>query len=270
VAEAWGRPLLAVALVMYVGPHAWVVLSGYLFASMVNCLLFGCVPMFSAQRRRNTEEILSPETLQALRKYSQPLMPLGLVGWVSNLSDRYLIGGILGMHQAGIYSAIYGLVSRPFLMAQGTLELTLRPVYFEAVVAGNRRREWHLYRRWFALNALAGVLLVAVFMGGGEVIVENLLGKEYRGSVVLIPYIALGHMLLIMAYNFNSYLYAHQYTRQILILGTIGAMISVVVVALCASVWGLIGAAASCVVYFASQAGILAWFIWKKERHETL
>lgn len=266
VAEAWGRPLLAVAFVLVFGSHAWTVLAGYLFASMINFLLFGGAPLLRAKRDRHTEKALSPEVSDNVRRYTRPLMPHGMVGWLNSLSDRYLIAGILGMHQAGIYAAIYGLISRPFLMVQGTLELTLRPVYFQAVAAGERKREWHLYRRWLFLNTLAGVILVTVFILASELIVSLLLGKQYAGSVALIPYLAIGHLLLITAYNLNSYLYAHQYTREIFFISTATAVVSVALAALFASLWGLTGAAGACMAYFGVQAGILAWFIWKNER----
>lgn len=269
VAEAWGRPLLAVAYVLFFGSHSWAVLAGYFSASLVNFFLFGGAPLVRAKRKRHTEKELSLKVLDKVRKYSRPLMPHGLVGWLNSLSDRYLIAGILGMHQAGIYAAIYGLISRPFLMVQGTLELTLRPVYFQAVAAGEKKREWYLYNWWLLLNTLAGVILVTVFILASEFIVRLLLSKQYAESVTIIPYLAIGHLLLITAYNLNSYLYAYQYTREIFFISTATAVVSVVLAALFASLWGLTGAAAACIAYFGVQAGILAWFIWSKERRSA-
>ncbi|MDF1553818.1 MAG: oligosaccharide flippase family protein [Deferrisomatales bacterium] len=266
VAEAWGRPLAAVLLVIVFGASAEAVLSGYLLASFSSFLLFGVPPLLRARRGRVSEEPLSPTVIDTVYRYARPLMPLGIVGWVNTVSDRYLIAGILGVGQAGIYAAVYGLISRPFLMAQSTLELTLRPLYFEAVTAGDRRREWRLYRRWLALNVFAGFLLLGIFMGGSDWIVRHLLGARYSSSVTLIPYLAIGHVMLITAYNLNSYLYAHQHTKEMFFISSAGALVSVFLVASFAATWGLPGAAAACIAYFALQAGISAWFIWSRER----
>ena len=266
VAEAWGRPILAVAFVWLYGAHAWTVLSGYLAASTLNFFLFGCAPLIHAKCNRKTETTLAPHLIDTVRKYSRPLMPLGLVGWVSSLSDRYLIAGIIGVQQAGVYAAIYGLISRPFLMVQSTLELTLRPVYFQAAAAGDRRREWRLYSRWLTLNTLAGIMLILFFISASQLIVEYLLGEQYKKSIVLIPYLAIGHLLLITAYNLNSYLYAHQCTKEIFFVSAVTAVVSVAIVALFANLWGLIGAGIACIAYFGVQASILFWFIWQRER----
>jgi O-antigen/teichoic acid export membrane protein len=151
-------------------------------------------------------------------------------------------------------------------LVQKTLELTFRPIYFQAVASENKRSEWRLYRFWFALNTLAGIFLLIVFVGGSGLIVEYLLGDQYKGSVVLIPYLATGHLLLITAYNLNSYLYAHQHTKKIFFFSLVTAIASVIIVVLFANLWGLIGAAAACIAYFAIQASLLLRFIWLRER----
>lgn len=266
VAEAWGRPLAAVASVHSFGPHTWAVLTGYLASSGVNLLLFGGMPLIRTCQAIRRGESLPSAALDDVARYCRPLVPMGLVGWISSLSDRYLIAGILGMHQAGVYTAIYGLITRPFLMVQSTLELTLRPVYFKAVTEGDRHGEWRLYRRWLALNALAGLTLFLVFGCASDLIVENLLGESYRSGAVLIPYLATGHVLLITAYNLNSYLYAHQHTREIFLITALTAVVSLGAVALFASLRGLTGAAAASIAYFGFQAAVLGGFILAKER----
>jgi O-antigen/teichoic acid export membrane protein len=266
IAEAWGRPLLSVSFVLLYTPSTWAVLSGYLAASTLSFFLFGLMPLIRSSRARINEKALSAEDRETVKSYSRPLMPLGLVGWINALSDRYIIAGIIGVHQTGVYSAIYGLISRPFLMIQSTLELTLRPIYFHAVSAGERLLSWKIYLRWLALNTIAGALLVVAFISAKELIVTYLLGEKYQQGVGLILYLSAGHLLLITAYNFNSYLYAHQNTKEIFLISALTAGLSVVMVAAFAFQWGVVGAAGACIGYFGTQAAILGWFIWRKER----
>ncbi len=264
-AEAWGRPLFAVMFVLLFGASSEAVLGGYCLSSGINFALFGCQELIHASKNgRGTE--LSQSIGHKLKHYSRPLIPLGIVGWLTSLSDRYLIAAILGVNQAGIYSAIYGLISRPFLIAQSILELTLRPVYLEALAAGDKNHEWQLYRRWLILNTVAGLLLLAAFVGGSGLIVENLLGERYSNSITLVPYLAIGHVFLIIAYNLGGYLLAHQHTREIFLISCATAVISIVFVAIFTSIWGIIGAAAACIAYFGIQAFSLALFIWSRER----
>jgi O-antigen/teichoic acid export membrane protein len=266
VAEAWGRPLLAVAFVLAFGSHAWAVLFGYFSASIINFFLFGFVSLVRTMRRRHMEITLSPEILSSVRKYCRPLMPIGLVGWVNALSDRYLIAAILGMHQAGMYAAIYGLISRPFMIIQGTLELTLRPVYFQSVAKCDSRSESEYYKSWLTLNALAGLILLLFLISCGENIVYYLLADTYHKSAKLIPFLAIGNFLLIVAYSLNGYFYAHEHTKILFIVSVATAFLSLITVAAFSIFWGITGAAGACIVYFGFQACVLASLLWKYKK----
>jgi hypothetical protein len=134
--EAWLRPVAAVLLVLWLGESAESVLVGYLCASLGLFLLFRLVldkvPDF-AERSKATVPIHETDLANRMARYALPLVPLAFVGWISAQADRYLIGGMIDLAAVGIYSAMYGLVSRPFLLTGTTVELTLRPVLYQAI-----------------------------------------------------------------------------------------------------------------------------------------
>ncbi len=123
LAEAWGRPFLAVLAVQYLGVSVEVILIAYALTSSLILLTFYLA----------TDPEVSPQEGDARRtaafcRRNRPLLVAacadGRSGWMNGLGDRYLIGGMLGLEEAGVYAAVYGLMSRPFLMASGAVELT--------------------------------------------------------------------------------------------------------------------------------------------------
>ncbi|MEY2410167.1 MAG: hypothetical protein QOF48_2837, partial [Verrucomicrobiota bacterium] len=135
--EAWARPAGAIVLVLALGATPSAILWGYLLATAATLTVFMlCVKREGLPAPGQVAEV-TPELTRGIGSYVLPLMPLALVGWVSTLSDRYIIGGLIGLDQVGIYAAAYGLVSRPFLMSGSKNTKKLSPLYYGKVSAGD-------------------------------------------------------------------------------------------------------------------------------------
>jgi O-antigen/teichoic acid export membrane protein len=193
-------------------------------------------------------------------KYAVPLIPLGLIGWVNNLGDRYLIGATLGLAQAGVYAAVYGLSSMPFMAVGGTIEQALRPVYQSAVVDGNSEHARKIFGLWlFAVSAICacGVLLYAGFH---DEIARLLLGESYRYAAKIMPWIALGYAIRSVSYVFERVCYAYGDTKQVLIIQIAAGAVTLVATPAGALVWGLKGAAVAVPIYFSAQLAAAIYF----------
>ena len=139
VVEAWVRPVAVVAVVVFLTTQVSAVLIGYLIASVVAYLLF-----FHVVVQKNDlagESGLGREDREN-RAQSLELCIAAGAGCCSRLgqclADRYFVGGVLGLAEAGSYAAVYALVSRPFLMLSGVIEQTLRP----SLLRCHRRRRF--------------------------------------------------------------------------------------------------------------------------------
>ncbi|QOJ33616.1 MAG: lipopolysaccharide biosynthesis protein [Nitrospira sp.] len=264
ISEAWIRPLSAVFAVTFLGPRTEVVLGAYAVGSAAT---FAILKKRGSQTRYLRSEF-SSEKAQDIQKhfwaYAHPLMPQGIVGWLSALADRYILANLVGLYEAGIYSAVHGLISRPFLMAQSLTELTIRPLYFQAVATEQSdKTKFYLYR-WVLFNSAVGALLVIFCILSSDLLVQYLLGPAYAQSVSLIPYLAIGHLLLIIGYGLNGYLYAYKYTRHILAFDLLGALLALTISPILIATQGLQGAAVSCVVVYGIRTIALAVFVCVK------
>lgn len=138
-ADAWSRPLMAIVCVSTFGASAEAALAGYTIgsAAVVLAMRFWMrlEGVDKSDASQNIDTGANDVLVLSIRRYAWPLAPLAIFGWLSGIGDRYVIAGMLGLYDAGIYAASYGLASRPFLMLSGVVELTMRPVLQNAVAA---------------------------------------------------------------------------------------------------------------------------------------
>ena len=253
--EAWLRPLVAVLVVFWVGESAESVLVGYLGASLGLFLLFrialGTIPGL-AEGSDGTAPRES-DLANRMTRYALPLVPLALVGWISAQADRYLIGGMIDLAAAGIYSAMYGLVSRPFLLAGTAVELTLRPVLYQAIADGNEQKARLVEHRWLYALVAVSALGTAGFMLLHQVLSTLLLAESYRDYSYLMPWLAVGYSFLVVAQFYERLCYARDKTAAGLTIQTAGAIASIIIAIPLVSRYGIEGAAVAVPCYFLFQ-----------------
>jgi O-antigen/teichoic acid export membrane protein len=257
--DAWARPVAAVLAVRWLGADPLVVLLGYLLSS--GACLAG-IFVFPVKRVGVSGGVGSLDGVDippddGLRdriwRFSLPLFPLAILEWISILSDRYVIGGLLGLEAAGIYIAAYGLVNQPFMMIDGVLELLLRPVYFEAVASGDHRRMRNTFRTWVAIIVMTCVTGVVIVTLLSDRIVAILLAERYRDAARFLPPIAAGNAMFAISVVFEKVAHAASRTGLVLIGRFVGAATSLVVGIPMILCFGVAGAAWAVPIYYGCQ-----------------
>lgn len=248
------RPLIAVLAVLAFGSSPAVVLGAYLAVSAALVMVF---TYGAGKAAASIPQSQSPEESAALDKqmwaYALPLIPLGVIGWLSNLGDRYIIVGVMSVADAGVYAAIYGISSSPFMMVGGTVELALRPVHQAAVARGDQQRSHRMYQVWLITVAVVcgiGVLALAV---GHHLVASLLVGSAYRHASDLMPWIGLGYAIRSASYVFERMCYAYGQTRRVLVIQSCAVLATIVATPLGVITLGLKGAAMAVPVYFTVQ-----------------
>jgi len=256
-ADAWLRPLAAVALVWVFGADSAAVMAGYLVGCTI--ALTGFRLALRPQGRRDSSSVraqpklVSAEVPRRLWAYALPLSVLPLIGWVSGQADRYLLGGMAGIAVAGIYAALYGLASKPFLMYSASVELALRQPYYARVSAGDAAGERQTLMLWLAVVAAGSIALCLIFVLLHAEIAALVLAAEYRAYSALMGWIAAGYVLLGMAQVLERVCYAHHDTRGVVWVEAAGAALSVIIAAPLVWRYGIEGAAWAVPVYFGVQ-----------------
>lgn len=269
-ADAWSRPLMAVAAVLAFGASAESALAGYVGGSAAVVLA-----MRAFMRLEGVGEAAPPrdmskdaELAAAMRRYALPLAPLAILGWFNGIGDRYVIGGMIGLHEAGLYAAAYGLVSKPFLMLGTMAELLMRPILFDAVAAddaGARRRAKLL---WFALVGGGSAFGVLCFLVLGPYVAAVVLAADYRETAVaMMGWIALGYAFYVMSVVNIRLCYAFHDTRAALLLTIASSAVMLATLLVFLKLYGLLGAAMAVPVYFGFQWAMAAALARRAERN---
>jgi len=252
--DAWSRPLVATGAVLLLSGSPEVVLFAYVGVAAV------LLAMFSGGQWTQSppvSEHYSPSQRRALDgrmwSYALPLVPLGIINWASNLGDRYIIGGTLGLAAAGLYAAVYGLSSYPFMLVGGTVETVLRPVHQAAVTSGDHARARSVLILWLALVGGICSLGVVALALGHYIVARLFLGPSYRSWSILMPWIGLGYAIRSTSYVFERVCYAYGRPRRVLAIQLFAAVATVIATPIGVLVWGLMGAAVAVGVYFTVQ-----------------
>jgi O-antigen/teichoic acid export membrane protein len=258
IGEAWGRPLLAYGATIWWGIHAEVVLSAFIVTSLA---LYGLLGYSSDSRSTvaHSRDFDEGDLLRKFQTYGWPLIPLGLVGWISGMADRYMIGGMLSAENVGMYAAAYGLASRPLLMLSSMAETAVRPLYYSAVARQDISAERKYLMTWFAVVSTAGIAACALFALFHEEVAALLLGPRFRDASYLMPWIAGGYGLLACSHITTRICYAYDATRSVFITETVGAFLAVVIGFPLIYSRGLEGAAMAVPLYFGIQLLLSAY-----------
>lgn len=272
-ADACARPLAALAAVMALGSTAEAALTGYIVGAG---LVVAAMHLIVRPEGRTPGEPPATDPRRAvalgtaIRRYALPLVPLAIFAWISGLGDRYLIGGMLSLEQAGLYAAVYGLVSRPFLMVAGIVDQTVRPVLQNAIAAGDPKRLASAKRAWLMATGAGAILGFVAFVLLGELVGRLLLAEEYRSVIKLMPWVAAGYAIYIVSNVFSRFCYVFDDTKAVLLLTIIGSVIGIVVLLPAVHFYGLQGAAAVVPVRFGIELALSAMFARRAERSFSL
>lgn len=274
---AWARPLLAIVTVIGLGQSASSVLAGYLLATggvlvvlwSVSFSFEGIHPkkpkvvssvLPQTSSETSSHEVsnpsaenaaISPQVRGQIAAYAWPLVPLGLVGWVHSLGDRYIIEQLVGIEAAGLYIATYGLILKPYTMAEGVFQQTLLPAYNQAISAFQWQQQQRIFRIWLACVATTVALGCVCVYFLRDWVAYLLLAKAYRSTTPLMPWLGLGFACLAVAHVFEWRLYSLKQTRLVLLGQTIGAVASLIIAVPMIWYGGLLGAAMACPLYYA-------------------
>lgn len=203
------------------------------------------------------------------RAFLWPLLCLGLVGWVTGLSDRFLVNLALGPGSAGIYAGIYGIFSLPFILTGNAMTLATRPELLkrsqEATNTAWFRVHWVQFRALALL--LAGLGFALYFLR--EPIVRIALAPPYLQALPAVPGILLGNAILALGTYLELAFYLHQRTELALVKQAVGAVSALGFVLLLLPLGGIAAVGWACALYAILEFGSGAWLL-HQIRHKSI
>jgi O-antigen/teichoic acid export membrane protein len=154
-----------------------------------------CIGLLRRQR------VLAWPTFSCLRVFlgfSLPLLPLGILSWVNNIGDRYVIGAFHGPEAVAVYSVSYALASLVGLCFAPVF-FALEPAITEAWEANRHDQigEYLRYAQKYPLMAAVPIAAAITVLNG--VFIRLLGGAGYLASPAIVGLVACGIILMNMS-----------------------------------------------------------------------
>jgi O-antigen/teichoic acid export membrane protein len=127
--------------------------------------------------------------------YSWPLLVGGIAGSMNEVLDkillRRLIGGAEGLETVGLYGAGYkvGVLMSLFIQMY---RFAAEPFFFEKAGHQDAKKTYAVTMKYFVITALILFLVINLYIEALQVII----GPVFRESLVVVPVISMGYLLL--------------------------------------------------------------------------
>lgn len=159
---------------------------------------------------------------KAMLKYSIPMVPNTIFWWITNISNRFLIAGMMGQDYAGLYVAAYKVPSLIVLVSGIFMDAWQMSAVTET--KGRNRFFTKVFTAYYALMFMAasGIILFS------KVITQILVADEYYRSWQYIPLLVISTVFTCLV-NFLGSIYMME-KKSMHSLGTaiVGAVINIV------------------------------------------
>lgn len=242
-------------------------LAGQTIAILITTLTFGLVffPLSNIIELNHLTET-NGITLQKIKKYSKPLIPIAILGWVNNLGDRYIIGSYLSLTEVGLYVAAYSISSRAFIIPNGIISGFFKPILFQAESKKQLVKSKLIFKFWILCVIIISSILLCIFYFWGAFIAEIFLAKAYRElAPELFIWIGLGYSFQAIYQAIENRLYSYFESSKVLIPTIIGAVTNILLNVTLLPILGILGAAITTALSFLFQTiAIFISFIQKR------
>ena len=187
-------------------------------------------------------------------KLSVPLIGNALATQVLNVSDRTMIGHMVGNSSVGIYGTLY-TVSSLSLIVWSAINSSFVPYLFENI----EKRESEKRIKQISTNLMLVYSLVAISMTLiAPEIVRVLATAEYYEAIYIMPPIAAGVFLTSMSNIYSNVLIYHKKTTSVMIASSIAAFVNVVLNYFGIKIYGYMAAAYTTLIAYIILAAIQA------------
>lgn len=198
-------------------------------------IVFGGICYFYFFKR--AKKVFACKNWKHTLKVQIPLLPHSLSLTVLSSSDRIMINAILGASQAAIYSVAYsaGYVVNTL---KNSISSAMTPWIYEKIKA----REFDAIRELTKPVILLITVLTFLFISFAPEIIMIMAPTEYQEAVYVIPPVAASSFFTFLYNMFSNISFYYEETKKIMCASVIGAVLNLVLNAVCIPAFGYVAA----------------------------
>ena len=219
-----------------------------LFVTYSVALILWCYIMFKGKR------FYDKKFWKLSLSLSIPLIGNSIASQILSVSDRTMIGRMVGNREVGLYSILYS-GSSISLILWSAINSSFIPFLFENVDKPEKQND---------IKRISTQLLLAYGLGAFFItivapeIVRILATQEYYEAVYIMPPIAAGVFFTSVSNMYSNMLIYHKKTQYIMISSIIAAVVNVALNYYCIRIWGYEAAAYTTLIAYIILAAVQA------------
>jgi len=184
--------------------------------------------------------------------YSMPLIPNGLMWWVMNVSDRYILTYFLGFDATGIYSVSYKFPSLITLMNS----IFFMAWQLSAMQEYGKDGYDNFYKNIFGVLSSFLLLITAVVLLILKPLMSVFVADAFYESWKYVPLLLVGTVFQAFSSFFGTNYTASKKTKGAFTTSVYGAIVNIVINLLLIPIWGIQAAAFSTMLAYLTM-----WFL---------
>jgi len=206
--------------------------------------------------------VFDRKLLGKMLAYSLPLLIGGMAGSLNEVLDkillRRLIGGAEGLAMVGLYGAGFkvGVLMSLFIQMY---RFAAEPFFFEKAGTSNAKETYAVTMKYFVITALILFLGINLYIEALQIII----GPVFRESLIVVPIISMGYLLLGIFINQSIWYKVHDKTIYGAWITIIGAAVTVAVNLVFVPGYGYIAAAWGHVACYLTMV-LVSYFVGQK------
>lgn len=172
--------------------------------------------------------LFNRELWNRMIRYSFPLLIAGLSGSINDALDkvilRRMIGEKTGLETVGEYGAGYKIAVLMALFIQ-MFRFAAEPFFFERAKHEDAKETYRFVMKYFIILMLIIFLFLNLYMP----VMQYILGKPYRVSLVVVPIVSMGYLLYGIYVNHSIWYKLNDLTRFGAYIAVAGALITIAI-----------------------------------------
>lgn len=217
------------------------------------------LPIFLFLAFRIINFCFKPEILRESLKFSLPMIPAFISGWVLDLSDRIFIERYFSLADVGIYSLGYKIAGLVLIFA-AAFSVAYDPIFYKLANSDDQvaaKKQLFSYNNTYAMVILLICFLVSLFSKEAIVI---LLDARYADAYKIVPIIALAYFVSQIGGLMNRSIYQQKKTVAMMLIMASGALLNIALNFLLVPTLGAYGAAYATVFSFTGMFAVEYWY----------
>jgi O-antigen/teichoic acid export membrane protein len=182
--------------------------EGYVIGFLISRILstvFFCGVYFRGSYFFNVDRMVAGSVVTTALSQGWPVSVLAPLNWIGNYIDRYIVTAIVGAANTGSYTAIMGLVGRPYGLTSSILTSYFRPQLYRHNIPDEDVSRWNIQWRWVIVAFVIGSAGTVAFVLLGSFISSIVLAPEYRsGARQIMIFLGIAQTFTIMTHGLEN------------------------------------------------------------------